>query len=66
MGGYYPVQLSFEESRNMMREDPLRFKGLVRKSLVRQVAAINKLVARGLHFWVIRSRNFLCVLISLI
>ena len=51
MGGYYPVQLSFEESRRMMREDPAKFKELVQESLRRQVAAINKLTARGMFFW---------------
>ena len=51
MGGYYPVQLTFEESRRMMREDPAHFKELVQESLRRQVAAINKLTARGMFFW---------------
>lgn len=51
LGGYYPVQLSFEESRRMMHDDPVRFKELVQESLRRQVAAINKLTARGMHFW---------------
>lgn len=51
MGGYYPVQLTFEESRAMMHDDPKRFKELVQESLRRQVAAINKLTKRGMHFW---------------
>ena len=51
LGGYYPVQLTFEESRKMMHDDPPRFKELVRESLRRQVAAINKLAARGMSFW---------------
>ena len=51
MGGYYPVQCSFEESRRMMREEPVKFKELVKGSLRRHVAAINKLAARGLRFW---------------
>ena len=28
-GGYYPVQISFEEAQEVMREDPLKFKDLV-------------------------------------
>lgn len=51
LGGYYPVQLTFEESRKMMHDDPPRFKELVRESLRRQVAAINKLTARGMYFF---------------
>ena len=30
-GGYYPVQLSFEEAQTVMRDDPLRFKELVQE-----------------------------------
>ena len=51
MGGYYPVQLTFEEARKMMHDDPAHFKELVQESLRRQVAAINKLTARGMFFW---------------
>lgn len=50
-GGYYPVQLSFEESQKVMAEDPKKFKVLVQESLRRQVTAINKLCAKGLRFW---------------
>lgn len=50
-GGYYPVQLSVEQSDAMMVENPERFKELVQESLRRQVVAINKLAARGLKFW---------------
>ncbi|KAK3101952.1 hypothetical protein FSP39_007584 [Pinctada imbricata] len=51
LGGYYPVQLSYDESRVMMHEDPTRFKNLVQESLQRHVAAINKLTARGMFFF---------------
>jgi urocanate hydratase len=50
-GGYYPVQLSFEEACDVMRDDPLHFKELVQESLRRHVAAINKLSEAGMHFW---------------
>ena len=51
MGGYYPVDLSFEDSNRMMVEDPEAFKESVRESLRRQVKAINKLTSIGMHFW---------------
>jgi len=50
-GGYYPVGLSYEESNKMMREDAVKFRELVCESLRRQVAAINKLTQKGMHFW---------------
>jgi len=50
-GGYYPVGLSFEESKRMMAEDPAAFKEHVQESLRRQVAAINRLTARGMYFF---------------
>ncbi len=50
-GGYYPVGLSLEESKRMMAEEPEQFKEQVRASLRRQVAAINRLTARGMYFF---------------
>ncbi|MHC4108647.1 MAG: urocanate hydratase, partial [Planctomycetota bacterium] len=50
-GGYYPAGLSFDESNELMRSDPGRFKEQVRHSLVRQVQAINALAGRGMYFW---------------
>ncbi len=50
-GGYYPVGYSFEESNRMMAEEPERFKECVQESLRRQVAAINKLAAKGMYFF---------------
>ena len=50
-GGYYPVGLSFEESKALIADDPERFKDLVYASLRRQVAAINQLTARGMYFF---------------
>lgn len=51
LGGYYPVQLTYEEAQTVMHENPLRFKNLVQESLRRQVAAINHLSAKGMYFW---------------
>ena len=50
-GGYYPVGYTFEESQKMMAEEPERFKEAVQSSLRRQVAAINKLAAKGMYFF---------------
>lgn len=50
-GGYYPVGLSFEESKTMMAENPAEFKRRVQESLRRQVAAINRLADRGMYFF---------------
>lgn len=50
-GGYYPAGVSFDEANRMMAEEPERFKAAVEESLRRQVAAINKLTARGMYFF---------------
>lgn len=51
-GGYYPVGVSFEESKQMMAENPELFKQKVQESLRRHVAAINKCVERfGTYFF---------------
>lgn len=50
-GGYYPVGLSYEESNELIAQDPERFKAEVKKTLVRHVAAINKHAERGTYFF---------------
>ncbi|MGK7389772.1 MAG: urocanate hydratase [Candidatus Cyclobacteriaceae bacterium M2_1C_046] len=50
-GGYYPVQLGFEEANRLMVDDPSKFKVYVQESLRRQVAAINKHAERGTYFF---------------
>lgn len=50
-GGYYPVGLSFEESNEMMAENPDRFKRQVQETLVRHANAINTLTAQGMYFF---------------
>ena len=50
-GGYYPVGMTLEESKQMMAERPELFKERVFASLRRQVDAINKLTARGMYFF---------------
>ena len=50
-GGYYPVEMTLEESKQMMAEQPDLFKEKVYASLRRQVDAINKITARGMYFF---------------
>ena len=50
-GGYYPVGQTLEESKRMMSEEPGIFRERVKASLRRQVAAINRLTARGMYFF---------------
>lgn len=50
-GGYYPVDVSFEEANKMMAENPKLFKEKVQASLRRQVEAINTLTERGMYFF---------------
>ena len=50
-GGYYPVQLSYEDARAMMVTDPPQFKELVQETLRRHVTAVNRLTSKGMKFW---------------
>jgi len=50
-GGYYPAGLTFQESNKLMVKNPDKFKEEVKRSLVRQVNAINKMTADGMYFW---------------
>lgn len=50
-GGYYPVDLSFEESNELMASDPETFKTKVQESLRRHAAAVNRHAAKGMYFF---------------
>ena len=50
-GGYYPVDISYEESNRLIREEPVLFKDKVQASLRRHAAAIDKHTARGTYFF---------------
>ncbi len=50
-GGYYPAGISFEQSNELMANNPDQFKSLVQQSLRRQVVAINTLAKGGMYFW---------------
>ena len=50
-GGYYPADLTLDESKAMMAERPDEFRQHVQASLRRQVDAINRLAAKGMYFF---------------
>jgi len=50
-GGYYPIDISYEESNRLIREEPAVFKEKVQETLRRHAAAINKHTAKGTYFF---------------
>jgi len=50
-GGYYPVDLSYEESNDLLRNKPDTFKEKVQESLSRHAASINKHTVKGTYFF---------------
>jgi urocanate hydratase len=50
-GGYYPVDISFEDANEMMANNPDLFKEKVQETLRRHTAAINKHTAKGTYFF---------------
>ena len=50
-GGYYPADLSFEESNELIANNPDKFKQEVQKTLVRHAASVNKHAERGTYFF---------------
>lgn len=50
-GGYYPVDLSFEESNDLIANNPEQFKKEVQRTLVRHADAINRHAAKGTYFF---------------
>jgi len=50
-GGYYPAGLTYEESNDMMANNPELFKQKVQESLRRQAKAINNHTAKGTYFF---------------
>src|SRR5690606_15968892 len=50
-GGYYPAGISFEESNQMMADQPELFKEKVQETLRRHAIAINKHTAKGTYFF---------------
>ena len=50
-GGYTPFQIDFEEGRELLKENPEKFKELVNGSLEEQFRLINVMTDRGTAFW---------------
>ena len=50
-GGYYPAGLSYEQSNEMMANEPEKFKDEVYKSLRRHAAAVDLHTAQGTYFF---------------
>lgn len=50
-GGYYPVDISFEDANDMMANNPGLFKQKVQETLRRHAKAINKHTAKGTYFF---------------
>lgn len=50
-GGYYPTGFSFEESNEMMANNPTKFKEEVQKTLRRHATTINKHTEKGTYFF---------------
>nr|WP_315147875.1 urocanate hydratase [uncultured Flavobacterium sp.] len=50
-GGYYPVDISFEDANEMMANNPELFKEKVQETLRRHTNAINKHTAKGTYFF---------------
>ncbi|MFD2529266.1 MULTISPECIES: urocanate hydratase [Polaribacter] len=50
-GGYYPADLSYEESNILIKDNPAKFKEEVQKSLKRHAEAINKHTQKGTYFF---------------
>ncbi|MBT6745542.1 MAG: urocanate hydratase [Flavobacteriales bacterium] len=50
-GGYYPVDMTYEESNDMMANNPGLFKEKVQATLRRHADAVNKHTAKGTYFF---------------
>ena len=50
-GGYYPADISYEESNRLIREEPEIFKGKVQATLRRHATSINKHTEKGTYFF---------------
>lgn len=50
-GGYYPVDISYEESNRLIREEPEGFKTKVQETLKRHADAVNRHTAKGTYFF---------------
>jgi urocanate hydratase len=50
-GGYYPIGLTFDESNDLMANNPDLFRSKVKETLIRHASTINKHTAKGTYFF---------------
>lgn len=50
-GGYYPTDFSYEQSNDLMANNPDKFKEEVQKTLIRHANAVNDLAGKGMYFF---------------
>ena len=50
-GGYYPTDISYEESNRLIREEPTVFKEKVQATLRRHATSVNKHTDKGTYFF---------------
>lgn len=50
-GGYYPIDISFDDANDLLRNDPVAFKSAVQKTLKRHAASVNNHTAKGTYFF---------------
>lgn len=50
-GGYTPAGYSFEQGRQLLADDPAKFRAAVDASLLRHFHVIQRLCAKGARFW---------------
>ncbi len=50
-GGYYPIGFSFEESNELMANNPKEFKVKIKETLRRHADAVNKHTSKGTYFF---------------
>ena len=51
LGGYTPHGMNYNQMKEMISNDPDKFKIKVKNSLIRHVKVINKLSDKGMYFW---------------
>jgi len=50
-GGYYPVDMSFEEGNSLLRDNPQAFKDAVQSTLKRHASSVNRHAEKGTYFF---------------
>ena len=50
-GGYYPMEISFDQANDMMRKNPEKFKEKVKDSLIKHAGFIKKHTDKGTYFF---------------